>query len=95
MTTEFIKATPAEREVFTEEDRGYHKALKPRQIQMIAIGEQSVRVCFWARADVWPRLARHLCSFMPSVAFRISGVARPWRADHASPELRLLRLLCP
>lgn len=38
MTTEFIKATPAEREVFTEEDRGYHKALKPRQIQMIAIG---------------------------------------------------------
>ncbi|WP_273727569.1 amino acid permease [Brucella gallinifaecis] len=38
MTKEFIKATPAERELFTEEDRGYHKALKPRQIQMIAIG---------------------------------------------------------
>ncbi len=69
MTTEFIKATPAEREVFTEEDRGYHKALKPRQIQMIAIGEQSERVCFWVQADVWFRLARRLCSFMPSVAF--------------------------
>lgn len=69
MTTEFIKATPAEREVFTEEDRGYHKALKPRQIQMIAIGEQSVRVCFLVQADVWLRLVRHLCSFMPCVAF--------------------------
>ena len=38
MSTELIKATPAEREVFKEEDHGYHKALKPRQIQMIAIG---------------------------------------------------------
>ena len=32
------KTAPAEREVFAEEDLGYHKALKPRQIQMIAIG---------------------------------------------------------
>lgn len=38
MPIETMKATPAEREVFIEEDRGYHKALKPRQIQMIAIG---------------------------------------------------------
>jgi len=38
MPTETMKATPAEREVFIEEDRGYHKALRPRQIQMIAIG---------------------------------------------------------
>ena len=28
----------ADRQVFAEEDLGYHKALKPRQIQMIAIG---------------------------------------------------------
>ena len=32
------RTTRAEREVFVEEDLGYHKALKPRQIQMIAIG---------------------------------------------------------
>lgn len=32
------KTAPAERGVFVEEDLGYHKALKPRQIQMIAIG---------------------------------------------------------
>lgn len=32
------KTTSADREVFVEEDLGYHKALKPRQIQMIAIG---------------------------------------------------------
>ena len=32
------KTAPAEREVFVEEELGYHKALKPRQIQMIAIG---------------------------------------------------------
>ncbi|WP_047458081.1 amino acid permease [Rhizobium rhizogenes] len=35
---ESMKTTSAEREVFVEEDLGYHKALKPRQIQMIAIG---------------------------------------------------------
>ncbi|KJF67574.1 MULTISPECIES: amino acid permease [Rhizobium] len=33
-----VKTASAEREVFVEEDLGYHKALKPRQIQMIAIG---------------------------------------------------------
>lgn len=38
MTTEFSEVTLVKREVFTEEDCGYHKALKPRQIQMIAIG---------------------------------------------------------
>lgn len=32
------KTASADREVFVEEDLGYHKALKPRQIQMIAIG---------------------------------------------------------
>ncbi|MFK0205751.1 amino acid permease [Agrobacterium sp. NPDC090283] len=32
------KTTSADREVFVEEELGYHKALKPRQIQMIAIG---------------------------------------------------------
>ncbi|NSX92891.1 amino acid permease [Agrobacterium tumefaciens] len=32
------KTASAEREVFVEEELGYHKALKPRQIQMIAIG---------------------------------------------------------
>ncbi len=37
MPTETIKAAPV-REVFIEENRGYHKALRPRQIQMIAIG---------------------------------------------------------
>ncbi|MTH65574.1 amino acid permease [Paracoccus shanxieyensis] len=30
--------TPAEGQVFAKEDAGFHKALKPRQIQMIAIG---------------------------------------------------------
>lgn len=43
MTIETVKASPAEREIFIEEDSGYHKALKPRQIQMIAIGERSER----------------------------------------------------
>jgi len=38
MSTEAIKAAAVDREVFIEEDSGYHKALKPRQIQMIAIG---------------------------------------------------------
>ncbi len=38
MPTETMKAVPAPREVFVEEERGYHKALRPRQIQMIAIG---------------------------------------------------------
>ncbi|WP_266029449.1 amino acid permease [Brucella intermedia] len=38
MPTETMKAVPAPREVFIEEERGYHKALRPRQIQMIAIG---------------------------------------------------------
>ncbi|MFK4826123.1 amino acid permease [Paenochrobactrum sp. BZR 588] len=33
MTREYIK-----NEIFKEEDHGYHKALKPRQIQMIAMG---------------------------------------------------------
>nr|WP_183653479.1 amino acid permease [Brucella daejeonensis] len=35
---ETVKTAPAEPDVFTREDAGYHKALKPRQIQMIAIG---------------------------------------------------------
>ncbi len=38
MSIEAVNASPAELEVFVEEDTGYHKALKPRQIQMIAIG---------------------------------------------------------
>ncbi|WP_199258647.1 amino acid permease [Paracoccus binzhouensis] len=32
------QTTPAEGQVFAEEELGYHKELKPRQIQMIAIG---------------------------------------------------------
>lgn len=38
MSIDAVNASPAELEVFIEEDTGYHKALKPRQIQMIAIG---------------------------------------------------------
>jgi L-asparagine permease len=96
MTTEFIKATPAEREVFTEEDRGYHKALKPRQIQMIAIGGAIGTGLFLGAggrlAQAGPSLVfvYAVCGF-----FRISGAARTWRADYASPKLRLFRLLCP
>lgn len=38
MTIETMKAAPVQPDVFAKEDAGYHKALKPRQIQMIAIG---------------------------------------------------------
>lgn len=32
---------------FSNEDAGYHKTLKPRQIQMIAIGGQLAPDCSW------------------------------------------------
>ncbi|MCM2458123.1 amino acid permease [Rhizobium sp. CG4] len=38
MSVENLQKTSDDRAVFAEEDLGYHKALKPRQIQMIAIG---------------------------------------------------------
>ncbi|MGZ4725635.1 MAG: amino acid permease [Ilumatobacteraceae bacterium] len=38
MTTESTKHTEYDNSAFTSEDEGYHKGLKPRQLQMIAIG---------------------------------------------------------
>lgn len=38
MSVEPIQNIPADRRPPVNEDLGYHKALKPRQIQMIAIG---------------------------------------------------------
>jgi L-asparagine permease len=38
MATSTSEPTPAPSALLTAEDEGYHKGLKPRQLQMIAIG---------------------------------------------------------
>ncbi len=48
--------TPADStpEVLREEDAGFNKALRPRQIQMVAIGGAIGTGLFMARAVAWP-----------------------------------------
>ena len=40
---------------FAREDAGYHHDLKPRQLQMIAIGGAIGTGCSWAQAAGWSR----------------------------------------
>lgn len=89
------KTAPAEREVFVEEDLGYHKALKPRQIQMIAIGGAIGTGLFLGAGGRLAQAGPALVFVYALCGFCVSGAARARRADHASPELRFLRLLRP
>ena len=83
-------------ELFSQEEQGYHKGLKPRQIQMIAIGGAIGTGLFLGAggrlASAGPILvfAYALCGF-----FALPGAPRPRRTCDAPPVLGLLRLLRP
>ena len=78
------------------EDQGYHKGLKPRQIQMIAIGGAIGTGLFMGAggrlAAAGPALDHQLCSLR---LLRLPDPARPRRTRDAPAVVGLVRLLRP